>query len=227
MFDLNGALKGSFDHSGNPGYDVASADNENIYFSNGIGVVKLDKTAMVPLDWQYTGGINGDQGWAMGLKVVNSSNGDKVVVFNNSSILVLDSNLKLIAGVRASDTSDVAAASAKESLSIKLSTLTSATGTTVELNGTGYYPNEKLTIDFGSSKVSGKADNNGRVKQSLTVPAVSAASQSAAVMAQNLAIYHGATTTPLIAYDRVDIKVTGDESGLHYSSAFDIKNIVQ
>ena len=36
-FDLNGALKAAFDHSGNPGYDVASTGNENLYFSHALG----------------------------------------------------------------------------------------------------------------------------------------------------------------------------------------------
>ena len=227
VFDMNGALKGSFEHSGNPGYDVASSDNEYVYFTNGIGVVKLNKDTMTPVSWEYTGGINGDQGWAMGLKVVTNSSGDKVVVFNNSGIVVLNDNMKMAAGVRAGDVSDVAVAAVKENLFLKLSTLISSTGNSVELKGGGFYPNEPLNIEFGSSKVSGQADSSGRVDQFLIVPAVSAAAHNDAVTAQNLAIYHGATTTPLIETDRVDLKVTGAQSALHYSIAFDIKNIKQ
>jgi len=102
-FDLNGALKSTFDHSGNPGYDVASSNNEYIYFSNGLGVVKLEKSNTKLLASQVTGGIAGTEGWAMGLKVVANSTGDKVVVFNNSSILVLNDKLNKLAYARAGE----------------------------------------------------------------------------------------------------------------------------
>ena len=82
---------------------LLSSGNEYLYFSNGLGVVKLNKADMRILDSQVTGGIAGDQGWAMGLKVAANSTGDKVVVFNNSSILVLDDNLNKIAYSRAGE----------------------------------------------------------------------------------------------------------------------------
>ena len=43
--------------------------------------------------YAWTSNLGGTQSWAMGLKVVYDQ-GDKVIVFNNYNITVLDSNLK-------------------------------------------------------------------------------------------------------------------------------------
>ena len=91
---------------GSEAYDIdASGYSSSIYFSNGVGVVKLNKDTMKASDWAWTGGIAGPRGWAMGLKVLNFD-GDKIVVFNNSNILVLDSNLNKVASVEATEEDD-------------------------------------------------------------------------------------------------------------------------
>jgi hypothetical protein len=216
-FDLNGALKDRFEHSGNPGYDVASSDNEYIYFSNGIGLVKLDKSTMEPMAWQYTGGINGDQGWAMGLKVVANVTGDKVVVFNNSSILVLDENLKKLAGVRAGEATQEELV-AKEKLFLRLNATTAASGNSVLLTGGGFYPNEKINILFGETVISAQADADGRIKETLTVPGVSEEIYIIAALNQG-------GNAPDVVSQPVDIKVTGAQSALSYSISFNIQNI--
>ena len=204
-----------FVHSGNPGYDIASSDDDFVYFTNGIGLVKSAKSNLKPVTWAYTGGINGDNGWAMGLKVVANENGNKVVVFNNSSILVMSSNLKLIAAVRwqKEDTK----VEAPEALSLEVNKIADEPGATVKINGGGYYPNEALDVKFGTVDSKLTADDNGRFEADLLVPDISAAAMTLAANMQ-------ATTTPKNVSERVDIKVTGLDSGLHYSSSFEIKS---
>jgi len=216
-FDLNGALKSTFDHSGNPGYDVASSNNEYLYFSNGIGVVKLEKSTMKLLDSQVTGGIAGSEGWAMGMKVVSNSTGDKVVVFNNSSILVLNDKLNKLAYVRAGVDSrpDV-----KENLFLRLNTVSASTNSIVNLTGGGYYPNEKLMISFGDTKIVGQADESGRFKQIMTVPSVS---NSAAHNTSDVTIASaGTSTTMTTVRERKDIKVVGEQSKFNYSVSLEV-----
>jgi hypothetical protein len=215
-FDLNGALKAAFDHSGNPGYDVASTGNENLYFSNGLGVVKVEKSDMKLLASQVTGGIAGTEGWAMGLKVVANSTGDKVVVFNNSSILVLDAKLNKLAAVRAGQDNRP---EVKENLFLRLNTISAHTNSVVNLTGGGYYPQEKLNITFRGAKVVAQADENGRFKQTLVVPAVS---DQAFNNQSEVIIATSGTTTIMTAKERADIKVVGEQSKFNYSISLEI-----
>ncbi len=193
-FNLDGKLLASFRHLDRPGYDVAASNYNNyIYFSNGVGVVKLNKNDMSLVSYRYTGGLAGPRGWAMGLKVVNA-HGDKVVVFNNSSILVLDDNLNKLASFQATEKADE---SSTEHLFLRLDHIVGGAGATINLNGGGYFPNEKLDINFGSVKMSSMADSRGRFNQVLTVPDLDPG--------------------------RLDIKVVGESSKLSYSIAFEIQ----
>jgi hypothetical protein len=216
-FDLNGALKSTFDHSGNPGYDVASSGNEYIYFSNGLGVVKLEKSNTKLLASQVTGGIAGADGWAMGLKVVANSTGDKVVVFNNSSILVLNDKLAKLAYARAGEDTRP---EVKENLFLRLNTISASTNSVVNLTGGGYYPNEKLAIDFRGQKAVAQADENGRFQQTLVVPSVS--DKAFNNTTPDVTIANLGTTTMKTARERADIQVVGEQSKFNYSISIEI-----
>ncbi|PJA08852.1 hypothetical protein COX68_03765 [Candidatus Falkowbacteria bacterium CG_4_10_14_0_2_um_filter_41_15] len=215
-FDLNGALKSTFDHSGNPGYDVASSNNEYIYFSNGLGVVKLEKSNTKLLASQVTGGIAGTEGWAMGLKVVANSTGDKVVVFNNSSILVLNDKLNKLAYARAGEDTRP---EVKENLFLHLNTVAAPTNSVINLTGGGYYPNEKLTVTVKDTKVTAQADENGRFKQTLVAPAVS---NQAFNTASAVTMASAGTSSAVTARERTDIKVVGEQSKFNYSISLEV-----
>lgn len=218
-FDFNsGALEGRFEHSGNPGYDIASSDNDYIYFSNGLGVVKLKKADMSLVDSQETGGIAGPEGWAMGLKVISDNGGDKVVVFNNSSILVLDSQLKKLGAVTAEQGIDKP--EAKENLFLKVSSPLSLSGSQVHVSGGGYFPNEKLTIAFAGNKYEVDADKDGRFANDLRIPDLDSVKQGALdkFYTQSGAAVEAGTTVSA----RGDIKVTGEQSKFTYSISMQI-----
>ncbi len=216
QFTLNGELKNYFEHLDYPGYDISSSGSDYIYFSNGLGVVKLAKGNMDLVSSRRTGGINGSEGWAMGLKVVANSSGDKVVLFNNSSIVVLNSSLNKLAAVRSGQEAKTVA---KEPMYLKLNTISGHPSDIVLLSGGGYLPNENLTIDFAGQKVSAQADAFGRFSKEIAVPGVSKeASYRASMTAQNIR----STTTSITVTDRQDIKVTGASSNTHYNIAFDI-----
>ncbi|MFA5184667.1 MAG: hypothetical protein WC456_04045 [Patescibacteria group bacterium] len=193
-FNLDGKLLGSFQHLDYAGYDVAaSGQSDYIYFSNGVGVVKLDKATMKVAAYRFTGGLAGPRGWAMGLKVVAAA-GDKIVVFNNANILVLDDKLNKIASFKATESE---AETSTENLFLKLDRTFGGANAAVTLTGGGYFPDEELAIDFGGSKTKATADRRGRFTQKLTVPALAAKA--------------------------VDIRVIGESSQLSYSIAFNIQ----
>jgi len=193
-FDLTGRLLGSFRHLDYEGFDMAASGyNDYIYFSNGVGVVKLNKDTMALATYRYTTGLGGAQGWAMGLKVIDVD-GDKVVLFNNSNILILDQNLNKLAVWRSVEEEDPRPA---ESLYLALDHTTGSPNANITVTGGGYLANENLNFDFGGVKTSGRADFRGRFEQKLVVPSV--------------------------ASKAVDIKVVGETSQLSYSISFKIQ----
>lgn len=199
-FNLLGADLGKFRHADYSGYDItASGATDYVYFSDGIGVVKLDKNTMEEIESVNTTGLGGARGWAMGLKVVYAGGSDKVIVFNNSNILVLNDKLKKLASVAMTEEAEV---SSTENLFLNLNHGFGAPGAIITLNGGGYLPNEKLSINFAGTVTTAQADARGRFKQDLTVPALAAG---------------------VVAPKGVDIKVDGQDSKLSYSISFNIQ----
>ncbi|MFA5886930.1 MAG: hypothetical protein WC863_04150 [Patescibacteria group bacterium] len=193
-FDLAGDLVASFKHADYPGYDISSSGvNNYIYFSNGAGLVKLNKTNLKEVTYRWTTSLGGPAGWAMGLKVVDV-NGDKVVLFNGSNILVLDENLRKITAVEVSEM--IEEVSSLENLYLNLDHNFGAPSNMITLSGGGYLPHEQLKINFSGTSSQARADYRGRFSQKLVVPD--------------------------LAPGVVDIKVTAENSKLSYSTTFQI-----
>ncbi len=194
--DISGHVQDIFYHTSDNGYDVAGIPGRSyVYFSDGIGVVKARMSDLEPIDWAYTTGIAVPNGWAIGLKAVADGAGDRVVVFNNSSILVLDENLGLIDFYR----SVAEETGPQEMLALTLDKDRAAPGSMVAVTGQGFGENEELVINFAGAKTAAKADNKGRFMKIISVPDVN--------------------KTPVVA----DIKVTGESTGLTYSISFNIE----
>lgn len=194
-FDLSGKLLAHFQHLDFQGFDVAaSGHNNNIYFSNGVGVVKLNDQNMELLDYAWTGNLGGQAGWAMGLKVVYN-NGDKVVIFNNTNILVLDHNLNKIASVAATEEGEDYPL---ENLFLRLDKPSAAANSNVLFSGGGFLPQEQLDISFDNVKqTTTTTDSNGRFSVIITIPELRAGGY--------------------------DIKAEGEKSKLHYSISFQLE----
>jgi hypothetical protein len=194
-FSLFGNLENSFRHLVYTGYDVKSTANDYVYFSNGLGVVKLRANDMSLVNSQVTTYIGEPGGWAMGLETVNTRSGDNLVLFNNSNILVLDKDLNKIASVKAGSTDGPEIV---EDLFLRLDKPTAASNAKVQLSGGGFSVNENLKIKFKKDEYLVKANNLGRFETILTVPEVRKS-------------------------EKTDIRVKGQESGLHYNISFNIE----
>ena len=216
---LNGALKATFEHLGYPGYDVHSSGNEYLYFSNGLGVVKLKKSNMSVVSSLRTGGVTVPEGWAMGLKVIATYDGERIVVFNNSSILVLDSGLEVLGYFEAGKEDRIYA---KENLYLNLSSPSIDSGTQFQLNGGGFLPNEKLVINFYNQQIEVKADQEGRFSKVLDGPSLKNSSSRNKVKVQN--IKNGFDVDNIS--EKVDLKVDGQDSNLTYSISLEIQETV-
>lgn len=191
-----GELLASYRHLDTAGYDMeSSAGNDYVYFSNGLGVVKMNKADFTVADSVETSMIAGPQGWAMGLKLVNTDEGDVLVVFNNSNIVLLNSKLAKIASVKSVETTDE---QPLEKLALNIDHTSATVGGTVNLIGVGFWANDKLQILVGETEIKTiTADKNGRFDASLVIPEVKKQKQ--------------------------DIKVNGLNSGLTYSISFEVK----
>ncbi len=217
---LDGSLKARFEHIGYPGYDVDSSGNNHLYFANGLGIVKLNKADMSVLNSRRTGNITVNDGWAMGLKVVSVSGSDKVVLFNNSSLIVMNSNLEIL-GYFIAGLDDKKAA--KENLFLNLNSASVDSGTQFQLSGGGFFPEEELVIDFYNTEKNIKADREGRFKITLNSPELSDSSSSNRVFIQSensdgLKIKN--------ISERSDIKVSGESSSFSYSISLEIKDLI-
>lgn len=193
----NGTVTDTYKHISNSGYDVDAVQNSAyVYMTDGLGVIKLNKSNLDQVKWAYTTNANGKKGgWAMGLNVVATNDGEKLVVFNNSNIIVMDSNLKVLGSVDAIEESDVAFI--EEALSLKLDKTTAVVNSQVLVSGTGFAYNEDITVTILGKSFLTKADKDGRFKTSITVPG----------------------TLPV----KTDIKAVGKASKLTYSTSINVR----
>lgn len=194
-FDLSGRLLASFRHYGDSSYDTESSfDNNFVYVSNGMSVYKLNKSDL-SLVREYQAFNATPQGWAMGLKFVNTNEGDRLILFNTSGIAVLDANFNLIAS-SGKISYDDGALYPLENLYLVLNSYSAQAGATINVQGGGFLPNEELVMSFRRTRVEIKADRFGRFNSDLLIP----------------------QSNP----GRYDVKVDGIISSLSYSTALEV-----
>ncbi|MDD4902455.1 MAG: hypothetical protein PHE24_04960 [Patescibacteria group bacterium] len=195
--DFDGNVIKQFTHAGVTGYDVIDSTDPNyLYFSDGVGIVKVDKETFQPVKWDWTTNSGPSGSWAMGISSANDANGEKIAIFNGSNIMVLDQNMNTVATYLAveKDTRPT------QPLSLGIDKNFGAEGSQVAVHGTGFGLNETLKIEINKIKVAEvQADEYGNFIATITVPAVE----------------HNPLNT--------DIKVTGLSSKLTYSTTFRIE----
>lgn len=156
-----------FRHTSDYGYDVDGVDgSEYVYFSDGIGVVKIREADMAPIDWIYTSQLGNGNGWAMGLRVVPHSYGEVVIVFNGSNILALDNNLNLIDYHQAREGEMIMV----DPLSLRADKYWGWAGSYVYVYGKGFGFNEEVEVEFINSRYEALSDKDGSFSIRITVP---------------------------------------------------------
>jgi hypothetical protein len=165
--NFNGEKKKEFGHVSESGYDIIpSSDPRFVYFSDGVGVVKANKNDLSPAKWKFTMDEAGGRGWAMGLATAGKGNNEKLVVFNHSSILVLDNNMEVVDYVKAEENNY----DPIEPMYLKLDKNRAASGSEILLSGGGFGLYEDLNIYFAGEEFEAEADENGRFSQIIEVP---------------------------------------------------------
>ncbi|MEI6378721.1 MAG: hypothetical protein WCO55_03610 [Candidatus Falkowbacteria bacterium] len=195
QISLTGNVYKSLKHDSRFGYDASlSGDGEYLYISNGTTVAKLNQRNFQFVRAFEDRDLKIDGSWAMGINPVMTDMGEKVVVFNNSNILVLDSNMNLLAVAKAGSATPKALVNEAVSLSVDKAHAT--VYAEIGIRGTGFWPNEQVIVNFADRSYRATADKNGRFFKVLPVPAVAAS--------------------------RVDIKAIGTSSQANYSVGFTI-----
>lgn len=155
-----------FRHISRFGYDVAgSPGSSHVYFSDGVGLVKTRKSDLKPLDWEWTTELGGGNGWAMGLETLDTEAGEKLVVFNGSSILVMSSGLALEDYYLAQENNQVF-----KPLNMTLSAYRAFGGSLVTVYGSGFAYNEEVEINIENNKFRVFTDPEGNFEKNITIP---------------------------------------------------------
>ncbi len=192
--DFNGNVVNEFKHISDQGYDIIpSSDSDYVYFSDGVGVVKSRKSNLDPVDWKDTTRLGKAGGWAMGIEAVGQGEDEKLIVFNHSSILVLDDELELVAAVEAEENNY----SPIEPMYLDVDKNRAVSGSKILLSGGGFGLYENLDIHFADKYFEVQADDDGRFDKMIEVPSV----------------------LPM----KTDIKVIGQVTGKSYSIGFEIE----
>jgi hypothetical protein len=206
QMDMSANTYKTFRHISTLGYDVAGTQTaSHLYFSDGIGVVKFNKDSLKPITWRYTTNLADGNGWAMGMEVVNYGSGERVILFNNANIVLMDENLKVLDTFILRDTDPMPIV---EPMSLRTDRNRAASNSEVLINGTGFSAGEQLRIDFVSSArgaypstvtvATSFAGTNGRFAKIVSVPST-------------------------LKKGQVDIVVTGLASAKHYNISFTIE----
>ncbi len=197
VFDYSAREIKSFKHTSKTGYDVDAIPGERyVYFSDGIGIVKLDKDSLRPVDWVNIDKISVPYGWAMGIKALKANGSNYTVAFCNSYIGIFDNNLDLVSYHR----SEEETFSPVEQRFLKIDKDRAASGSLVSIHGGGYGQLEKVRIDFAGYHPEIITDEQGRFSVILEVPYIT-------------------LPRPYIS----DIKVTGLYTGISYNLKFTLE----
>ncbi len=142
----------NFKHTSNYGYDAAGINgSDHFYFSDGIGIVKMTHN-LKAADWVYTKDLGINESWAMRIVPVIVNGQERLVVFNNSNIAVLNDSLDLISYYLASEEKEPAP---REPLFVSLDKTRAPAGGEVSVLGRGFIPNEKIYLSFSRYELKG------------------------------------------------------------------------
>lgn len=196
--NFEGKIVKEFKHTSNVGYNVVESNDANyLYFSDGIGVVKIRKVDFKPVDWAYTTNLSTVPGsWAMGIEPIMVNGKEYLTVFNGSNILLLDQNLNKVDDFEATEEQE----GPIEPLYMGLDKDRTPAGSQISVRVGGFLPNETVVLKIGKKIASYEVqtDNFGRATIIMDVPS---------------------SANPQRTY----VKATAKQSGLTYSTSLEIE----
>jgi hypothetical protein len=176
-----------FKHISEHGYDVVGVQgSQYIYFSDGIGVVKIDKITMEPVDWIFTNGLGEQFNWAQGLNVVRNNSSEMIIGFNLNGIVALDRDLEVVDFYNDTKINEPV----RDSLYLNLNKVLVLPGGVITLNGGGFERNEVLEIEYLDKKIEVKSNDKGRFEIDLDIPDIEPVYTFVNVAGQNSNLFY-------------------------------------
>ncbi len=167
-FNFAGDLIREFEHIAPFGYDVVpSHDGRHLYFSDGVGIVKIDKHSFEPVNWKFTDDIL-EGSWLMGIQAIDTPKGERVVGFNISNIVVMDEDLEFLGHQEATEPDH----RPQESLFLGIDKNKATPGSQISLRGGGFEVRERVRIEFAGKTFYAHTNDQGRFNRILEVPSV-------------------------------------------------------
>ncbi|MGE5425988.1 MAG: hypothetical protein ACM3PZ_02855 [Bacillota bacterium] len=195
-FDAQGTLLGSHINPGGASYGAAvDGASSAAFFTNGMSILKLDISNMELLGSMNSTQAAGRGSRLMGIRLVETAFGKRLVVFAGDSISILDSDLNRIG--YSGNITHTEELLPSESLFLNLSDTSAVAGQSVSLDGGGFWPQEPLIISIGEEQLSESSGKNGRFQAEISIPELPPGMQ--------------------------DIKVTGEKSEMTYSISIRIE----
>jgi len=151
-------------------YAVSVAPSGNVYYVNGYGITKLtndlEKLGFFFSASNYEYGPNS---WAISVATTKANGGERAVIFNKSSLILVDEELNFLDHYIYDPLPEYDQGVETE-LNAKISQYAGAPGSKLAVWAYGFWPNEEIEISLGDNKAVVKADNLGFGMAEITAP---------------------------------------------------------
>ena len=148
-------------------YGVSYSPTAGIYYVNGYGITHFDNNLNKKEFIKTSAGTFGANSWGVGVETFRQDGEDKVLVFNKSSILLLNKNLKPLAQYKYKV---MGGKEISNELKVVISKKFVMTNNNLDMELFGFWPNEKIKISFGGKDFLVTADNFGHAKTAIQAP---------------------------------------------------------
>ncbi len=151
-------------------YAASVAPSGNIYYVNGYGITKLTNDLKKQgffntcSDYEY-----GPNSWAIHVASAQTNNGERVIIFDKSSLILVDDNLNFLDHY-IYDPLPEYDQGIQTNLELKLSEYAGVGGSELTVWAYGFWPNEEVVISLENSEVTVTTDNLGFGVVKLIVP---------------------------------------------------------
>lgn len=167
----NGGIVKEYFNPTSPGinfsYSASVLPTGEVYYVNGYGLTKLN-SRLEKENFFHSAKpqVYGPSSWAVGVEAKEVAQGKRVVIFNKSSILLLDGNLDLLYQYIYSP---IYSDEISTELKIVPGKYWGMPGESIELKLYGFWPNEEVDVTFGNNKYLVEVNNLGYREIELTV----------------------------------------------------------
>jgi len=146
----------------NHSYAVNLLNSDEIFYANGFGLTKLNSNLKKASFFHGSNYNNGKNSWTMGVDTSYIAGEKRVVVFNNSSIILLNSDMSVLDRYRYTPAT-ISDITTPTELGLVTQKNLAFEGDVMQISLYGFWPNESVSVGFyeARERVAVKTDNRG------------------------------------------------------------------